>query len=314
MTWEGIHEPVLLREVLECLNCRPGCFYVDGTVGLGGHAEAILDASSPDGRLLGVDRDPEVLDLARQRLSRFGDRVRLVHENFRNLPLILNELGIATADGILLDIGLSSFQLSRPERGFSFQSDGPLDMRMDNSRGVTAEELVNRLGERELADLIWRLGEEPASRRIARMIVRERSEQPIRSTCHLAELVRRSRGGGHGRIKHHHPATRTFQALRIAVNEELESLQGILRDAVSLLAPGGRMAVISFHSLEDRMVKNSFRSWAGYPLEDGIGPEGPACGEIRVRLVSRKALKPGEEEIAANPRSRSARLRVVERL
>ena len=283
---------MLLAETLELLAVRPGGLWVDGTVGLGGHAAAILRASAPDGRLLGFDRDSETLERARAALQPFAERVRLQHADFRELP---RRLAGEAPDGILLDLGVSSVQLDDPERGFSFQAEGPLDMRLDRSESTTADELVNRLSERALADLIYAYGEEPASRRIARAIVRERMREPIRSTTRLADVVRRA--AGRSRRPGLHPATRTFQALRIRVNLELDGLAEAIAGAAGTLAPRGRLVVIAFHSLEDRAVKESFRA---------LVPRG-------FRALTRKPLRPGEEETLRNPRARSARLRALAR-
>ena len=283
------HRPVLLDEALELLAVKRGGFYVDGTLGLGGHAAEILRRSAPDGRLLGTDRDAETLSRARGYLAEFGERVRIVHADFRAIPTLL--AGHAP-DGILLDLGMSSAQLDDPERGLSFQADGPLDMRLDRSEGTTAADIVNRMRERELADLIYRYGEERASRRIARAIVDAR---PLRTTRELAEVVRRAspRSGRPGL----HPATRTFQALRIHVNRELEGLGLAIRALALCLRPGGRMAVIAFHSLEDREVKQAFRALAA----EGFS------------LPTKKPLRPGDRETGRNPRARSARLRGIAR-
>lgn len=283
------HRPVLLAEALELLAVRPGGCYVDGTVGLGGHAAEILRRSAPDGRLLGVDRDPEALELARQALAPFGARLRLAHGDYREIPELL---GGERPDGILLDLGVSSVQLDTPERGFSFRADAPLDMRMDRSRGETAAEAVNRLREDELADLIYRFGEERASRRIARAIVFARRRRRIETTGELAAIVRGAARRGRPGLD---PATRTFQALRIHVNRELEGLGEAIGSLARSLAPRGRMAVIAFHSLEDREVKQTFR---------GLAREG-------FRLLTRKPIRPGAEEVRANPRARSARLRGI---
>jgi 16S rRNA (cytosine1402-N4)-methyltransferase len=291
---ERAHRPVLLAEALELLAVRTGGFYVDGTVGLGGHAEQILARSDPDGRLLGVDRDEDALERAQARLAPAGDRARLVHADYRDLPALL---GRESPDGILLDLGVSSLQLDSPERGFSFQAEGPLDMRMDRSGGVTAAEVVQRTPERELADIIYRYGEEPASRRIARAIVAVRQRAPLRTTSELASVVRRA-AGRRGRRPGLDPATRTFQALRIHVNRELEGLSATLAALAASLAPGGRLAVIAFHSLEDREVKQTFR----------------ALDKNGYRLLTRKPIRPGPEELQSNPRSRSARLRGLERV
>ncbi|HJZ48089.1 MAG TPA: 16S rRNA (cytosine(1402)-N(4))-methyltransferase RsmH [Roseiflexaceae bacterium] len=295
------HTPVLLAEVLAGLAPHSGGRYLDGTLGGGGHAAAVLEASAPDGRLLGIDADPAALAAAGARLAPFGDRVVLAHGNFRDIGVLAREHGFEGIDGLLLDLGVSSHQLDTPERGFSFAADAPLDMRLDPSSGETAADLVNETPEGELANLIYRYGEERGSRRVARFIAEARRKRPIERTGELAELVARALGGRHGKI---HPATRTFQALRIAVNRELESLETALPQAVELLKPGGRLAVISFHSLEDRIVKLFFRSESGY------GSEQPA----RLQIITKKPIEAAEVEARANPRSRSAKLRVAERV
>jgi 16S rRNA (cytosine1402-N4)-methyltransferase len=286
------HVPVLLAEVLELLAVRPGGLCVDGTVGLGGHAAAVLRATAPDGRLLGLDRDGESLAAAQARLAEFGARVRLEHADYREIP---ERLAGEPADAVLLDLGVSSLQLDDPARGFSFRAEGPLDMRMDRSRGETAADLVNRMRERDLADLIHDCGEDPASRRIARAIAFARERKPIETTSELADIVLRA--GPRRRPGALHPATRTFQALRIRVNRELDGLAEAIERIAGCLAPGGRMAVIAFHSLEDRAAKAAFRALAarGY------------------RPLTRKPLRPGEDEVRANPRARSARLRAIAR-
>jgi len=284
------HEPVLLPEALELLAVRPGGLWVDGTVGLGGHAAEILRRSAPDGHLLALDRDAETLEETRRSLQPFGERARLVHADFRRLPDLMAP---ASANGILLDLGVSSRQLDEPERGFSFRAEGPLDMRMDRSQGQTAAEAVNRMREADLADLIYRFGEEPKSRRVARAIVEARRRARIVTTTALAEVVRRAARGRPGLD----PATRTFQALRIHVNRELERLGPTLAELAGLLVPGGRLAVIAFHSLEDREVKQTFRELA----RGGF------------RLLTRKPVRPTAEEARRNPRSRSAKLRALAR-
>jgi 16S rRNA (cytosine1402-N4)-methyltransferase len=315
------HRPVLLQEALAALHCSPGDLVVDGTVGAGGHAEALLRAIEPDGRLVGLDRDPEALALARARLAPWGDRVRLEQADHRRLPELLDAWGLVPVDRILLDLGVSSMQLDDPERGFSFRLDGPLDMRMDRAHGgTTAADLVNGLPERELRALLQQSGEEPHAARIASAIVRERERSPFTRTVRLAQTVAAAipaparrvaarRGGGSV-----HPATRTFQALRIAVNGEIDGLPRLLEQSIDRLRPGGRMAVISFHSLEDRAVKETFRALA----HRCICPRGlPVCGCGRpdvVRRIDSGAVKPSEDEARDNPRSRSARLRAVERL
>jgi 16S rRNA (cytosine1402-N4)-methyltransferase len=286
------HVPALLTETLEWLAVTPGGFYVDGTVGLAGHAAEILRRSAPGGRLLGADRDSETLEEARAALAEFADRACLVHEDFRDLP---ETLAGQAPNGILLDLGVSSVQLDRPERGFSFRADGPLDMRVDRTRGASAAELVNRRPETALADLIHEFGEEPAARRIARAIVAARRCRRIASTLELAEVVRRA--AGRGRRRGIDPATRTFQALRIATNRELDGLGEAVTALARCLAARGRMAVIAFHSLEDREVKRAFR----------------ALGRSGFRELTRKPVRPGEEEVRRNPRARSARLRAIER-
>jgi 16S rRNA (cytosine1402-N4)-methyltransferase len=306
------HTPVLLREALELLQCAPGGRYVDATLGLGGHAEAILERIQPDGFLLGLDRDAESLGIARARLAHHSGMFRLLHENFKNLPLVMNNTGITPVDGILVDLGVSSFQLLSPERGFSFQSDAMLDMRMDKTQRLTAADLINSLAEAQLAQIIQRYGEERHARRIARAIAAARREGAITRCSQLADLVRRAVPAQ--RIPATHPATRTFQALRIAVNQELEGLGEFIAGSVSFIRPGGRFVVISFHSLEDRIVKRSFRALAGQCVCERP-PELCTCSRRPlVRIVTHRAIRPGEAEVELNPRSRSARLRCVERL
>jgi 16S rRNA (cytosine1402-N4)-methyltransferase len=306
------HKPVMLDQVLELLDPVPGGIYVDGTVGLGGHSEAIVKRIQPGGLLVGLDRDRESLDKAAARLAPFGSAVRLVHDNFKNLPLVLNNLGTRPVDGILLDLGVSSFQLLSPERGFSFQSDAMLDMRMDRSQRVTAAHLVNELGQEELANIIYQYGEERLSRRIAAAIVAAREQGPVTRCAQLADIVTRALKVRS--IPGFHPATRTFQALRIAVNQELEGLQEFMADAITFLKPGGKLAVIAFHSLEDRIVKHSFRMLAGQCVCERP-PELCLCPRREQgRLLTPRALKPGAAEVAGNPRARSARLRGIERV
>ncbi len=288
------HVPVLLDEVLELLRPRSGGLYVDGTLGLGGHAAEILRRSAPDGRLLGLDRDAEALELARPLLEPFGARVRLEQCDFRHGQHLL---GTAFADGVLLDLGVSSVQLDSAERGFSFRHDGPLDMRLDRGAGATAAEIVNQSREDDLADVIYRFGEERASRRIARAIVEARRVKRFETTLELAEVVRRS--AGRARRPGLDPATRTFQALRIHVNGELEELGATLCTWARRLHVDGRLAVIAFHSLEDREVKLAFRA---------LQAEGD------FEIVTRRPLRPSAAEVERNPRSRSARLRVLRRL
>ncbi len=314
------HQPVLLEETLRALACHPGGLWVDGTVGAGGHAEAILRATAPAGRLLGIDRDAAAVESARRRLRAFGDRTILRHADHRRLPAILDEMGSGPVDGILLDLGISSLQLDDPERGFSFRKDGPLDMRLDRSQETTAADLVNRLTARELGSILARFGEEPRARRIAEAIVAERDRSPITTTRRLAEIVlavvgpdRRARPL-RGRPARIHPATRAFQALRIAVNGEIDGLDRLLEEAAERLRPGGRIAVISFHSLEDRVVKHTLRGLARRCVCPRDLPV-CACGRPDlVRLVTPRPVRPSPREVRVNPRGRSARLRAAERL
>lgn len=306
------HVPVLLHETLDLLQPRPGGSYVDGTIGGGGHAEAILERSAPDGRLLGLDLDPEALDQAATRLKRFGERLTLVHESFADLERVVRWYGFAPADGILLDLGLSSFQLAHATRGFGFRAAAPLDMRFNPRQpGPTARELVNTLPLAELVDLLRRYGEEPMAKPIGRAIVQRRERRPIETTAELAEIVESVARHRRGKI---HPATRTFQALRIAVNRELEALECALPQAIEVLAPRGRLVVISFHSLEDRIVKRFFVDQAA----TCVCPPGlPVCvcgRRPRVKILTRQGVRPTADEVARNPRSRSATLRAVERL
>ena len=290
----SVHVPVLQDEVVALLRPRPAGRYLDATIGLGGHAEAILRASEPTGTLLGIDRDAEALALARQRLAPFGGRVTTIQGRYEALGQMVGPA--SHFDGILFDLGASSLQMDAAERGFSFSRQGPLDMRMDRGAGGTAADLLGALSEEELADLIFQWGEERWSRRIARAIVTARQEGPIATTTDLATVVGRSIPR---RLwpRHIHPATRTFQALRIAVNEEVTGLGPTLEDATRLLAPGGRVAVISFHSLEDRTVK---QTWRRLEAEAGL------------RIVTKRPVTPGTDEQHANPRSRSAKLRAIE--
>ena len=301
------HIPVLLDEVLEGLSPLPGQRLIDGTLGAGGHTEAILKVIAPHGQVLALDADPSALEIARRRLAAYGDRVRFVHANFAQLAAVARDLDFVPVHGVLLDLGLSSMQLDAVERGFSFQSAGPLDMRYDPNGPTTAADLVNNLAQDELADLIYRFGEERRSRAIARAIVAAR---PLHTTHQLAEVVARAVGGRRGdRL---HPATRTFQALRIAVNDELDVLRAALPAATSILAPGGRLAVISFHSLEDRIVKEFFRRES----RDCIcPPEQPVCTcghRATLHIITPKPITVTSTEAALNPRARSAKLRVAE--
>lgn len=304
------HKPVLLTETLAGLAVRPGGKWVDGTLGRAGHAEAILRATSPDGWLLGVDRDREAILAAEQRLAPFAGRFELKHGNFSELS---RWLPAGSCDGVLLDLGVSSPQLDVAERGFSFLHDGPLDMRMDQTQSVTAADLVNTLSESDLATIFWELGEERESRRIARAIVMDRVAHPFRTTGQLASLMERicPRGG-----KKAHPATRVFQALRCKVNDEGRSLSSGLAAACLLLKRGGRLAVITFHSLEDRAVKDFGNSRSrGYTFEGTVDvPELRKPVPPELRWLQKKAILPSAEELAENPRARSAQLRVLEKV
>lgn len=302
------HVPVLVEDVVGFLAPHRGGRYVDATVGLGGHAEAVLEAS-PQVHLLGVDRDGAALARSRERLARFGDRVRLVQANFADLPELLEELGWGRVDGLLADLGLSSLQLDTPERGFSFRFEAPLDMRM-GEEGMTAADVVNRYGEAELADILRDFGEERAARRIARRIVEARQRSPIRTTTELRELVHGVLGSRRrGRVD---PATRTFQALRIEVNRELAALERLLEEAVNLLRPDGRLVVLSYHSLEDRRVKHRLRHLDRGEVDPVTGR--PVAETQLLEVLTRRPVRAREDEVESNPRARSARLRAARRL
>ena len=291
------HQPVMSAEVLDLLAPRPGAIIVDATVGTGGHSLSILPRLLPDGRLIAVDRDETALGLARQRLIEFEPQASFIHDNYRNLPQILRQLGVLHVDGLLLDLGMSSLQVDQPERGFSFSREGPLDMRMDARDEQTAEALVNELSADDLALLLSTLGEERFARRIAQRIVQARRARPILTTTQLAHLVAEAVPGRsrHGRL---HPATRTFQALRLAVNDELGALETLLGALPDLLAPGGRAVIVTFHSLEDRLVKHAFVR---------------GMREDAWTLLTKKPARPSREETLRNPRARSAKLRAVQR-
>ena len=294
------HSPVMPSEVLYWLLGDGRKIFLDCTVGYSGHAEKLLDGSGPEGRLVGLDRDRSAIEASRQRLSQFGARAILIHGHFMELKQHLSEHGLSQVDGIVFDLGVSSPQLDEPARGFSFQQDGPLDMRMDQSIGGTAADLINQWPEAQLADAIFQFGEERFSRRIARAIVRARERHPLGTTKELVSVIEGAVPANyrHGRL---HCATRTFQALRISVNQELDCLESALRDAVDVLSPGGRLCVISFHSLEDRIVKHTFRALSG--------KEDPA-----LVVLTKKPQVSTREESDRNPRSRSAKLRAVQRV
>ena len=307
------HLPVMVEEVMVGLSPLPGSFHVDATVGGGGHAVRILESTSPDGRLLGIDADSMAIDRTRHRLERFGDRAVLRQANFEELGRVAPEAGFEAVQGVLFDLGLSSYQLADEERGFSFRSPGPLDMRFDPGRGRPAGELVASEDADSLTAIFRRYGEEPFAGRIARAIVRERSRRPITTAADLAAVVERAVPGTRARARLH-PATRVFQALRIAVNRELEVLPRALAAAIDLLTPGGRLVVISYHSLEDRIVK---RFIAAERRGCVCPPELPVCvcgRSPRLRPVGPAPQRPTADEVAANPRARSARLRAAERL
>ena len=304
------HIPVMLQEVLDNLAPRDGGIYLDGTFGGGGYAQAILEKASCT--LWAIDRDPEAIERGASLVARFPDRLHLLHGQFGDMVALLDAAGVSALDGIVLDLGVSSFQIDDAERGFSFRHDGPLDMRM-GKHGTSAADLVNALPERELADVLYELGEERASRRIAHAIVAARAEAPIETTGRLAEIIRSvlppDRSGNH-------PATRSFQALRIKVNDELQQIEDALEQAAGLLSPGGRLVVVSFHSLEDRIVKRFMTRVSGRTgAPSRHDPAGLMTRDVaNFRLLSARALRPGDSETAHNPRSRSARLRALERL
>jgi len=307
-----MHQSVMLEETVDLLSVRADGVYVDGTLGSGGHAEAILERLGPGGMLYGVDRDREALERSGKRLARFGRRFRALHGNYAALDQLLAGVGVDAVDGVLMDFGVSSDQLDTAARGFSFMQDGPLDMRMDQSRGMTAAEVVNTFAEAELSTLIWRLGEERDARLIARRLVERRAQSPLTTTGELAALIEAAKGGRRGRRQH--PATKTFQALRMVVNGELEGIERGLQAGLQLRKAGGRMAVISFHSLEDRAVKQFFRNHEGCWEAQAAGGECWVGEEPAMRRVTRKAAKPSPAECETNPRARSARLRVAARL
>jgi len=304
------HIPVLLSETLDLLNLRAGNKVVDCTLGLGGHSEAILKKIGPKGKLMALDQDEDNLKKAKQRLKKFEKQIIYVHSNFENLKTEIERHQFGHPDAILFDLGLSSPHVDRPERGFSFQKEGPLDMRYDQSQALTAQLVINTYNEKKLADLIYQYGDERRSRVIAKAIVNERKKHPITNTLQLAEVIQATVKGKTG----HHPATKTFQALRIYINRELEVLESALHQAINILAPKGRIVVISYHSLEDRLVKNIFR----YYTRDCICPkELPLCQcnfQKKLYLLTKRPIIPTGIEVEQNPRSRSAKLRAAERL
>lgn len=291
---QALHQPVLLREVLECLAPVDGGVYVDGNLGMGGHAEAILDQSAPRGVVIGFDLDGEALARAQARLAVFGDRVHYVHRNFADMCETLHDMGIDKVDGVLLDLGLSSFQIDVSGRGFSFKGLEPLDMRMDKRQVLTAAEIINTAGRDELADIFFYYGEERQARRIADFIVEERRKRRFETTEHLVDIIKRAVPRKYY-PKKIHVATKVFQGLRIAVNRELDNLDRVLADVPSMIKPGGRFCIISFHSLEDRLVKQAFQK------------------SLELQVLTKKPIMATEEECRLNPRARSAKLRVAER-
>ena len=306
-----VHRPVMLGEVLDLMDIRQGGTYIDATIGGGGHAEAILDCIGSSGRLIGIDRDREALARAADRLSPRHANYSLEHGNFSEIGDIARTRRAENVDGVLMDLGMSSPQVDAVERGFSFMRDGPLDMRMDLSQDLTAADLVNDESVDALASILRTLGEEPSARRVARAIDQARRAARIETTGQLADIVSRAKGGRRSRI---HPATKTFQALRMAVNRELESVEKGLHAAIRLVRPGGRVAVLTFHSLEDRLVKRCFASHAGRRESLPEGGERWVGEEPAVRRITRKPLRPSADEVRENPRSRSAKLRVVQRV
>lgn len=307
------HQPVMLTEVLTYLDPKEGQIIIDGTLGGAGHSSAILKKLGDSGLLIGIDQDQEAINYAKQRLSKISSRYRIFQSNYRNFDQCLAQLGISQIDGFLLDLGVSSHQLDEGERGFSYRQDAPLDMRMDQTRGLTAEELVNSWTEEELAKIIWDYGEERWAKRIAQFIVEARKQAPIRTTGELVDIIKRAIPKG-ARQDGPHPTKRTFQAIRIAVNDELGALTETLDKLTDYLKPKGRIVIISFHSLEDRIVKQAFiRQSKGCICP----PEFPVCQcgqEPKLKILTRKPLLPAQEEINNNPRARSAKLRVAEKM
>ena len=313
MSAQFSHIPVLLDETLELLAPARGGIFVDGTLGGGGHAEAVLSRLPEDGRLIGIDRDWEAVRAAGDRLSSYGDRFTALHGNFFDMGALLSEIGVTSVDGILLDLGVSSHQLDTQERGFSYKSEAPLDMRMDQEAALSARDVVNTYPEAELARVIWTYGEERFSRRIAERICRAREQSPIETTLQLAQIVREAIPGKY-RNEPQHPARRTFQALRIEVNSELSGLDQAVEQACDLLQKGGRLCIITFHSLEDRIVKQAFRLFEN-PCT--CPPSAPICNcgkEPKAKVLTKKPLTASDEEEARNSRSTSAKLRCIEKI
>jgi 16S rRNA (cytosine1402-N4)-methyltransferase len=304
------HTPVLLQEVLFYLLTARNGFYVDGTLGGGGHAEAILEQLTPDGKLIGIDLDDDALEEASKRLVRFRECAIFVKENFRNIKSVLSQQGVKQVQGILLDLGVSSYQIDEPAKGFSFQMDEQLDMRMDRHQHANAKDIINQYDEQALVDILWKYGEEKHSRRIAKAIVQRRIEQPIETTGQLAAIIGRTVSGQFL----NKTLARVFQAIRIEVNNEIENLRRVLRDCVDTLHPGGRIVVISYHSLEDRLVKYAFRAASAQSIPSGnkIIPDTPL--QPVLKILTQKPVMASEEEMENNPRSRSAKLRAAEKV
>ncbi len=306
------HVPVMLTEVITYLNLRPGGTYIDCTLGGGGHTSEILHKIQPGGRVIGIDQDPNALETAQRNLAPYKDRITFIHRNFYRLKEVLAELNVGSADGVLFDLGLSAFQVDEGARGFSYRYDAPLDMRMDPQNPVTAAKLVNELAEEELGRVIREYGEERWAARIARFIVEHRQKKVLRTTGELVEIIKQAIPAG-ARRSGPHPAKRTFQALRIAVNDELNRFGQALRDAMDILKPGGRVCVISFHSLEDRITKEVFKDLAGGCV---CPPDLPVCRcarQKRVEILTPRPVVPGAQEVARNPRARSAKLRAAQK-
>lgn len=311
---EILHKPVLLKDVLNYLNLRPGKIIIDGTIGSGGHAEAILERVTPSGKLIGIDLDEEALKRAKKRLSRFGDALLLIKGNFADMDILVAQLNVKSVDGILLDLGVSMEQLARAERGFSFRVEGPLDMRYDTSFPLDARHIVNRYSLPELVSILREFGEERAALKIAKAIKEARDRKPVERTTELALLVEKATRFGRGKKSRIHPATKVFQALRIAVNNELENLEKALQAGMKILAPGGRFCVISFHSLEDRIVKRWFNAWQrGFdsPLTTAKAVD---KAEALAEVLTKKPVRPSPEEVKENPASRSAKMRVAKKI
>lgn len=307
------HVSVLLQETIEYLNINPDGVYVDCTLGGAGHSTQIVKHLSPKGRLIGIDQDQDAIRVAQDRLAPYADRVTLVNDNFHNLSQVLEDLQLEAVDGLVFDLGVSSYQLDTPERGFSYQHDAPLDMRMGQANPLTAYQVVNEWSEEELNDIIWKYGEERWAKRVAQFIVQERRNQPIETTGQLVEVIKKAIPAG-ARHDGPHPAKRTFQAIRIAVNNELDRFEEALKAGVEKLAPGGRVCIITFHSLEDRIAKQVLSSLSKSCI---CPPRLPICqcnGKRKVKVITTKPILPTSEELAANPRSRSAKLRVAQRV